>query len=312
GVECAGRVPGIGAAGGGGGFRRNIRALRRRLVVPDMLAPLDNVNTGTTLFGIPLDLPVLPAPLSGMRRNLDGVIEEGEYHRLVLAGARLAGTVGCISGDEADGDQGADDLVSPLEDLYGHGIPFFNPYRGRKPTMEGLERAAGAGVKAAGLSIDLKEGFAALATSPGWLAALVRDAPVPLIVKGVCSLKNARQAVEAGARGLVLSNRGGRLLEGLPAGLDLLPRARELFPDLLLVVDGGFRSGEDVFKALALGADLVMIGRPVFIAAAGAGAEGVRFYLHTIRTQLGRAMLLAGAKTVQDITADMTTEDPSS
>jgi biotin carboxylase/isopentenyl diphosphate isomerase/L-lactate dehydrogenase-like FMN-dependent dehydrogenase len=311
GVECAGRVPGIGSAGGGEGFRRNIRALRRRLVVPDMLAPLDNVNTGTTLFGIPLDLPVLPAPLSGMRRNLGGVLGEAEYSRLVLAGARLAGTVGCISGDEGEDQGGERDFLAPLEDQYGHGIPFFTPYRGRNAALEGLERARKAGVQAAGLSIDYREGPAAVTTRPGWLAEILAATPLPLIVKGICSVENARQAGEAGARGLVLSNRGGRLIPGLPAGLDLLPRVRELFPDLLLAVDGGFRSGEDVFKALALGADLVMIGRPVFIAAAGAGPEGIRFYLHAVRNQLRQAMLLVGAKTVKHITPHMTAEDPS-
>jgi isopentenyl diphosphate isomerase/L-lactate dehydrogenase-like FMN-dependent dehydrogenase len=75
--------------------------------------------------------------------------------------------------------------------------------------------------------------------------------------------------------------------------------------DTLLLVDGGIRSGEDVFKALALGADLVLIGRPVFIYCAGALEEGVSFYLDRIGRELRKVMLLAGAKTVADVTLPM-------
>ena len=73
----------------------------------------------------------------------------------------------------------------------------------------------------------------------------------------------------------------------------------------MIIADGGIRSGEDVFKALALGAHLVLIGRPVFISSAGAGSEGVSFYLNKIRNELRNTMLLAGAKTVSEIKADM-------
>jgi len=78
----------------------------------------------------------------------------------------------------------------------------------------------------------------------------------------------------------------------------------------LVILDGGVRSGEDVFKALALGADLVFIGRPVFIAFAGAGEEGIAFYLSRIREELKAAMLLAGAKTVKEISAGMSAALP--
>ena len=80
--------------------------------------------------------------------------------------------------------------------------------------------------------------------------------------------------------------------------------------DFLLVLDCGIRNGEDVFMVLALGADLVFIGRPVFIFYAGGGEEGVSFYLNKIRNERREAMLVAGAKTVKEINARMTVEIP--
>jgi len=91
-------------------------------------------------------------------------------------------------------------------------------------------------------------------------------------------------------------------LENLPSGHEVIQEIREqVADDVLILVDGGVRSGEDVFKALALGADLVLIGRPVLIFGAGASEEGVSYYLDSIGQQLRRTMLLAGVKTVSDV-----------
>ena len=115
-----------------------------------------------------------------------------------------------------------------------------------------------------------------------------------------------READLAGAKGLVLSNRGGRVRENLPPGYYILEAIRkEVGENAIIIADGGIRSGEDVFKALALGAHLVLIGRPIFISAAGSGSDGVAFYLNRIREELRTTMLLAGAKTVSEIESSM-------
>jgi biotin carboxylase/isopentenyl diphosphate isomerase/L-lactate dehydrogenase-like FMN-dependent dehydrogenase len=299
GVECAGWLPGIGSCGGGEGFMRNLRALKRYTILPDLFSALDNVNTGSDIFGIPLDLPVLPAPISHMKRNFKGVFREDEYNRMVLDGARKAGSIGCIAEMEyGRRNEEVDYLLGPLKDIHGHGIPFFNPHPGPHATISRIRRSFEAGVKVVGLSVDLKEQPA----EDRWLHDLVRESPVPVILKGILSPSDARQAVEAGARGLVLSNRGGRVMENLPSAHEMVQEIRKAIPeDIVLLVDGGIRSGEDVFKALALGADLVLIGRPVFIYAAGASVEGISFYLDRIGQELRRVMLLAGAKTVSDV-----------
>jgi biotin carboxylase/isopentenyl diphosphate isomerase/L-lactate dehydrogenase-like FMN-dependent dehydrogenase len=299
GVECAGWLPGIGSCAEGGGFKRNLRALQAHAILPDVFSDLDNLNTGRDLFGIPIDLPVLPAPVSNMKRNMGGVFAEAEYNRFILTGAQQAGSIGCVAEPEYESDSDVDEcIIGPLNDVYGHGIPFFTPYSGLTTTLKNIEKAFEAGVKSVGLSVDVKE----RPVGNRWLQEIVKASPVPVVLKGILSPDNVLHAAEAGVKGVVLSNRGGRILEHLPSGHELLAEVRERAADRLLIfVDGGIRCGEDVFKALALGADLVLIGRPVFIHCAGALAAGVSFYLDRIRRELRTAMLLAGAKTVADI-----------
>jgi biotin carboxylase len=311
GVECAGWLPGIGSVGTGRGFTRSLRFLADRTIEPDLLKPLDNVNTGSTLFGIPLDLPVLPAPVSNMKRNLRSVFGEDEYNLMVLKGAKRAGTIGCVALRECEEGDDADSLFDPLEEVYGSGIPFFNPYEGRKTALGYLRRTADAGASLAGLSIDLKEGDIgggasgsppAIMTRQGWLKDLIGESSLPLIVKGVLSPRDAARIMDAGAKGIVLSNRGGRILESLPCGAEMLERVREtLGPEPLIIVDGGIRTGEDVYKVLRLGADMALIGRPVFIAAAGGGEEGIVYYLNRIKRELRSTMITAGTKTIADV-----------
>ncbi len=303
GVECAAWMPGIGSCGKGRGFTQNLRILEKIAVLSDVFKELDNINTGSDLFGIPLDLPVIPAPISNMKRNLRAVFSEEEYNHIVLEGGKKSGSISSIAQREYEQEEESlDYLFGPLGDVYGHGIPFFNPYTGLTAVRRHLEQAFTHGAKVAGLSVDVKD----KPIGDRWLPELVKNSPVPLLVKGIISLDNARRALEAGVKGLVLSNRGGRVLENLPTGYRILEEIRKEAGDsAIIIADGGIRSGEDVFKALALGAHLVLIGRPVFISSAGAGIEGVSFYLNRIREELRGTMLLAGAKTVPEIKPHM-------
>jgi isopentenyl diphosphate isomerase/L-lactate dehydrogenase-like FMN-dependent dehydrogenase len=103
----------------------------------------------------------------------------------------------------------------------------------------------------------------------------------------------------------VVSNHGGRVIAETPATCEVLPEIRRAAGDRLKIfVDGGIRSGADVFKALALGADAVLIGRPYSVAAFGGGADGVALYTEKIGRELVGAMLMTGCKTLADITPD--------
>jgi biotin carboxylase len=312
GKECAGWFPGIGSRHNGSGFQRNLDILKKYVIVPDILKSMDNINTGSDMFGIPIDIPVLPAPVSNTAKNLGGVFREEEYNRMLLKGSKNSGSIGCIAQLELESENGSIDYITnPLSDVFGHGIPFFNPFHGEKTTLDNIKKSCSTGAKVCGLSLDQKDSRGAALINEKWLAELINSSPVPVIVKGILSTENALSAVKAGAKGIVLSNRGGRIIEYLPSGTEVLAEIKNVIgTDTLILIDGGIRSGEDVFKAIALGADIVLIGRPLIISIAGAGEEGVSFYFHRIKDELRETMLTAGAKTVKNIKKEMIRELP--
>lgn len=115
------------------------------------------------------------------------------------------------------------------------------------------------------------------------------------------------QAKEAGAAAIVVSNHGGRVLDQCPATAEVLPEIAEALKGsgVKVLVDGGIRSGVDVFKALALGADAVLIARPFVTAVYGGGEEGVKCYIDKIAGELADTMQMCGAHSLSEITRDM-------
>jgi len=123
-----------------------------------------------------------------------------------------------------------------------------------------------------------------------------------LVIKGLLCVEDARRALEAGADGIVLSNHGGRQLDTCVAGIELVPAvAAELGDRLTILVDGGFRRGADVLKAVALGAHAVMLGRATLYGLAAGGQPGVTHALQLLRAEMDRAMMLLGCRSVADL-----------
>jgi len=145
-----------------------------------------------------------------------------------------------------------------------------------------------------------------LARPPGvtWeaLDAVRRSTRLPLVVKGVLTPELARRAVDHGARGIVVSNHGGRQLDLAPAALDALPDVVEAVGgDAEVYLDGGVRRGSDIVVALALGARAVGLGRPVLWALAAGGRGGVERYLQLLGSELANSMVLLGLSDVDEI-----------
>ena len=136
-----------------------------------------------------------------------------------------------------------------------------------------------------------------------WLRSL---SPLPLIIKGILRGDDAVRAMEYGANGVIVSNHGGRQLDGSIATIDALEEvATTVGNQLDVLMDGGIRRGTDILKALALGAKAVLIGRPILWGLAVGVSQGVRHVIELLRDELELAMTLSGCATVQDIDSSL-------
>ncbi|MCU4677008.1 alpha-hydroxy-acid oxidizing protein [Catenovulum sp. 2E275] len=149
------------------------------------------------------------------------------------------------------------------------------------------------------------QGF--MSKAPSWqdIEWLMKNTDLPVLIKGIINPKDAQKAQQIGASGIVVSNHGGRTLDTLPSPIEVLPQIAAITDyKLPLIVDSGIRRGSDIFKAIALGASAVMIGRPIFYALATAGALGVAHAIRLLRDELELTMALCGCATLADISQD--------
>ena len=304
GVECAGKVPGIGGIGTGSTFTENLTALARYQINLRTIHEVKIPDTSVELFGHKLALPVLAAPITGMETNLAGGMDEREYADAILDGCLECGTLGMV-GDGANPKKYLIGLEA-IKKRGGLGIPIFKPREYNLDIIKRFKAAEDAGAIAVGIDIDAAsfktmtlKGQAVGPKTITELQELKSQLKVPFILKGIMNVESALAAIEAGADAIVVSNHGGRVMDHMPGTAEVLPEITNAVGGRIKVlVDGGIREGTDILKMLALGADAVMIGRPVCIAAFGAGQEGVSFYLREKLNELKKAMILTGCGSI--------------
>lgn len=309
GVACRGWVPGVGAKGTGNSFIRNYQYLNQVKVVMDLIYEGKGQDTSVTLFGKDFSAPIFVAPIGGMDINYGGRIQEGEYHRRTLTGAKKAG-IAAFTGDGANDAYFNEPLV-PLKEVGGWGIPTLKPWAHDK-VLEKIRMLEELNVMAIAMDIDsaglvhlAKSGKPVFTKSVDDLKSIVHAIELPFIIKGIMSVEGAKKAADSGAYGIVVSNHGGRALDNTPATTEVLPAIRDAVGNRVKIfVDGGIRTGADVFKAIALGADAVLIGRTFTIMAIGGGAEGVQLYAEKLIAELKDTMLMTGCKDISDITRE--------
>jgi lactate 2-monooxygenase len=152
---------------------------------------------------------------------------------------------------------------------------------------------------AAGTMLSMFPNLALKWDDLAWLRELTS---LPLLVKGVLTADDARRAREAGVDGIIVSNHGGRQVDGAVASLDALAEIRgALGADATILVDGGIRSGADILKALALGADAVLVGRPYVHALAVGGQDGVAAYIEQLAAETDVTLALIGAASIKEL-----------
>lgn len=313
-------------AGTGLAVRANRAAWDALAFQPRVLRGLRSVATGSELLGRPLPWPVLVAPMALQKL----AHADGETATALAASALGAGLV---VGSQASTAIGA--VASAFGPAPGRGPLWFQFYllADRGATMDLVRRAEQAGCEALVLTVDagvrarrplqLPPGIATvnlpparaantledlLAGTPTWddVAWLRAQTRLPLLLKGVLHPGDARTAASAGAAGLIVSNHGGRVLDGAVATAVALPRiADAVGDDIPLLVDGGIASGADVLKALALGARAVLVGRPVLHGLATAGAAGAAHVLRLLHDELCLAMAQCGAGSLDEVGPDL-------
>lgn len=306
GRACAGEVPGMGGTGTGSAFRANIDALAQYKLNLRTLHEAKSPNTSLKLFGKELNTPILAAPMTGVSYNMGGTISEREFIGMIMSGCRAAGSMG-MSGDGGD-PQYYDSGLEAIVEESGLGIPFIKP-REVEAVKERVRRAEKAGAPAVGVDVD-GAGLVTMALhgqpvgpkTIDEMKEIISSTNLPFIVKGIMTVDEALAAARAGAAAVVVSNHGGRILDHTPGAAEVLSEiATALKGRIKIFADGGVRTGIDVLKLLALGADTVLVGRPMVTGAFGAGADGVKFVLEKMTGELKQAMILTGCSTLDDI-----------
>ncbi|MEH3155674.1 MAG: alpha-hydroxy acid oxidase [Gordonia paraffinivorans] len=325
-----------GGAGGETTLLRNRQAFSRWAVVPEPMSGVALPDTRTSLLGIPLSAPLLAAPFGG------DTLFHPDGHRAVMRAAEEFGVVDIApeAGSFSYADlraaapsaariaqlhpfAGAVDVAARIADIGYDALcvtvdcpvggfrtrnmrnrfsPDLTPFCGNTPV------ASDDAPRVAEVMGQLMSGGGSAWT---WddLSRAARRFRLPWIAKGVLTPATALRAMDAGATGVVVSNHGGRQVDPAPSSLAALPAVRAAVGSgVPVLVDSGFRSGADVFVALALGADAVVLGRSVVYGVAAGGEAGVTRVLDLVTEELRVLMTLAGAADVQAVTSDRVVE----
>jgi isopentenyl diphosphate isomerase/L-lactate dehydrogenase-like FMN-dependent dehydrogenase len=320
-------------AGGAGDewtLRENRAVFERWTFRPRILCDVSDVSTATTVLGAPLELPALVAPVA-YQELYDPYGECATARAALAAGAGMA--VSTFSTRSHEEITAAAPGLTQWCQLY--------VFQDRAVTREHLAGAEAAGCSAVVLTVDtprlasrerdVRAGFEVPADLPlPYARSAVGEAPsnpaeqfslldpsvswrdldwiageggLPVVLKGIVTAEDAQLAVEHGAAAIVVSNHGGRQLDGVPATLDVLPEVVDAVGGRVEVyLDGGIRRGTDVAKALALGARAVLAGRAPMFGLAAAGEDGVHHVLDLVREELALALCLLGCSSPDEVT----------
>ncbi len=307
GVACKGEVPGLGGIGTGAAFTSCIDYFSNIKIMMDAVHEDFEPDTSVSFFGKHFSAPIFVAPIGGMKLNYNGYLTETQYNQAVVHGARDSGMM-AFTGDGPSPTLFTD-AMAVVKAAGGQGIPTLKPWD-REKVLDRIKTVFDAGCPAFAMDIDSAAlvnlkllGQPAYPKSQAELYEFVRAASgLPFIVKGIMTPEAAERCARAGVYGIVISSHGGRIMQDTLPPVSVIREIRERIGGRLKIfVDGGIRTGADVFKCLALGADAVLVGRPFAVAAHGGGEEGVKLYAERLKAQLSETMLMTDCRTIADI-----------
>jgi len=306
GVACAGEVPGMGGSLTGSTFKSNVEDLSKIKLKLKTIHNAKNPDLKFNFFDTILDFPIIVAPITGTVFNMGGALTEREYINSVINGSLAAGTI-AMTGDSADLSL-YEEGISALKKVDGKGVPIIKP-RENSHVIKNVKSAESINSLAVGMDID-GAGLVTMALknqpvgpkTVEELKQIVSSTKLPFILKGIMTVEEAELAAEVGAKAIVVSNHGGRVLDHCESTAKVLPEiSKSVKGKVMILVDGGIRTGVDVFKMIALGADGVLIGRPIIVGAFGGYEEGVSLVLNNMKNELYQTMILTGTKDLASI-----------
>lgn len=308
GIACKGRIPGPGGKGTGIGFIRNYQDIKKIALQMNTIHDVESVDTKLEFFGRTFEVPVFAGPIGAVQLHYSNVHSDLSYSEAVVKGCADSGAI-AFTGDGVQ-DEVFIGTAEAIKNQRGIGVPTIKPWK-KEEVIKKIRIAESAGavavamdIDAAGLAILAAQGKPVAPMPMQVLREVINSTKLPFVVKGIMTAEGAKSAAEAGAYAIIVSNHGGRVLDETPSTISQLPEiVAAVGGKTKIIIDGGFRSGLDIFKALALGADAVMIARPFVTAVYGGDSEGVQLLIKQYKKELEEAMLMTGCRTLTDIEA---------
>ncbi|MCR5606836.1 MAG: alpha-hydroxy-acid oxidizing protein [Treponema sp.] len=310
GKACLNHIPGPGAKGSGDGAIRNFQKWQEIRVNMDTICENKKVDTSIDLFGKKFSYPFFAGPVGAVNLHYSDKYDDLAYNNILVSSCAEYG-IAAFTGDGTNSKvmEAAKEAIKAAK---GIGVPTIKPWNIEtiKAKLDLVKEAKpfaiAMDIDAAGLPFLKNLTPPAGSKTVEELKEIANEAEIPFIVKGIMTKKAALKALDAGASAIIVSNHGGRVLDQCSSTAEVLEEIASCVKGKLKIfVDGGIRSGADVFKALALGADGVLICRPFVTAVFGGAKEGVKCYIDKIGGELADTMAMCGAHSIKDITRDM-------
>ena len=310
GRACRNTIPGPGAKGTGDAAIRNYDMWQKYRLNMDTLTCVKSADTKLELFGRSFALPVFAGPVGAVAMHYGDKYNDRTYNDILVRACKDAG-IAAFTGDGTD-PKVMEGATAAIKAVSGVGIPTIKPWnidtvKEKAALVNDSDAFAVAmDVDAAGLPFLKNLNPPAGTKSVNELREIIALFDKPFIVKGIMTVMGAEKAIQAGADAIVVSNHGGRVLGETPSTAEVLPVIKDYVGDKIkILVDGGIRTGADVFKALALGADAVIIARPFVNMVYGAEDEGVKVYVEKLKGELADTMQMCGASNLEEISHKM-------
>ncbi len=300
-----GKPIGFGGAGQGRTWNANFQALSKINLKMRVVKEHDEPEMATAFLENKISMPVMASSVSGTLISMNNSLSEEEFQRGIIEGAKQAGTIG-LSGNTVDEpDHPGVEIIGANG---GWGIPMFKP-QSQERLLELFRRSEKANVTAIGVDLDgygstnwALRGKPLYRKSERELKELVDSTDKPVIFKGVMNIEDAGAVLDSGAKALDVSNHGGRVMDCGRGVADVLPHIAEVFSGkITIMADGAVRTGYDVLKLLALGADVALIGRPLAWMSLAGGPEAVAMYLNYVKMDLRMAMIMTCCDSLAEV-----------